>query len=82
MLKWIEHDQYNQKAKLYELIGKEIIDTHVKKMLDKILNEYDDVVSKGSHDIRNCKLIKHDIRLNDEGPIKHKQSPRSVKENK
>jgi len=40
-------------------------------MLDEILNEYDDVVSKGSHD----------IRLNDERPIKRKQSPRSVKEN-
>ncbi len=50
-------------------------------MLDEILNEYDDIVSKGSHDIRNCKLIKHDIRLNDESPIKRKQSPRSAKEN-
>ncbi len=50
-------------------------------MLDKILNEYDDVVSKGSHDIRNCKLVKHDIRLNDERPIKCKQSLKSAKEN-
>ncbi len=30
------------------------MDTHVKEMLDKILNEYDDVVSKGPHDIGNC----------------------------
>ncbi len=50
-------------------------------MLDEILNEYDDVVSKGPHDIENCKLIKHDIRLNDERPIKRKQSFRSAKEN-
>ena len=50
-------------------------------MLDEILNEYDDVVSKGSHDIGNCKLVKHDIRLNNERLIKRKQSPRSAKEN-
>src|SRR6266542_2595330 len=81
MLEWIENDKYNQEAKLYELIGEEVIDTHVKEMLDKILNEYDDIVSKGPHDIGNCKLVKHDIRLNDERPIKRKQSPWSAKEN-
>ena len=81
MLKWIENDKYNQEVKLYELIGEEVMNTHVKKMLDKILNEYDDVVSKEPHDIENCKLVKHDIRLNDERPIKCKQSPRSAKEN-
>ncbi len=76
-----KNDQYNQKAKLYELIGKEVIDTHVKEMLDEILNKYDDVTSKGFHNIENCKLVKYDIRLNDERFIKHKQSPRSAKEN-
>ncbi len=50
-------------------------------MLNKILNEYDNIVSKGSHDIKNYMLVKHDIRLNDKRPIKHKQSPRSAKEN-
>ncbi len=77
----MENDKYNQKAKLYELIGEEVMDTHVKEMLDEILNEYDDVVSKGSHDIGNCKVEKHNIRLNDERLIKCKQSPRSAKEN-
>ncbi len=81
MLEWIENDKYNQEAKLYELIGEEVMDSHVKKILDKILNEYDDVVSKGPHDIGNCTQVKHDIRLNDERPIKRKQSPRSAKEN-
>src|SRR6266542_3585437 len=81
MFKWMETDKYNQEAKLYELIGEEVIDTHVKEMLDEILNEYDDVVSKGSHDIGNCTQVKHDIRLNDERPIKRKQSPKSAKEN-
>src|SRR6266498_5528323 len=77
----MENDKYNQEAKLYELIGEEVMDTHVKEMLDEILNEYDDIVSKRPHDIGNCKFVKHDIRLNDERPIKQKQSPRSAKEN-
>src|SRR6266542_714024 len=77
----METDKYNQEAKLYELIGEEVIDTHVKEMLDEILTKYDNVVSKGPHDIGNCKLVKHDIRLNDERPIKRKQSSRSAKEN-
>ena len=72
MLEWMENDRYNQEAKLYELIGEEVMDSHVKEMLDEILNEYDDVVSKGPHDIRNCTQVKYDIRLNDERPIKRK----------
>ncbi len=72
ILEWMENDKYSQEAKLYELISEEVMDTHVKEMLDEILTEYDDVVSKGSYDIRNCKLVKHDIRLNDERPIKRK----------
>ncbi len=81
MLEWMENDKYNQEAKLYELIGEEVMDSHVKEMLDEILNEYDDVVSKGPHDIENCTQVKHNIILNDERPIKRKQSPRSAKEN-
>ena len=57
------------------------MDTYVKEVLNEILNEYDDIIFKESHDIGNCKLVKHDIRLNDERPIKCKQSPRSAKEN-
>ena len=72
IFEWIENDKYNQEAKLYKLISKEVMNIYVKEMLDEILTEYDDVVSKGSHDIENCKLIKHDIRLNDERPIKQK----------
>ncbi len=66
----MENDKYNQEAKLYELIGEEVINIHIKEMLDKILNKYDDVVLKRPHDIGNCKLVKHDIRLNDKRPIK------------
>ncbi len=82
MLEWMENDKYNQEAKLYKLIGEEVMDSHIKKMLDEIFTEYDDVVSKEPHDIGNCRLVKHDIRLNDEKPIKRKQSSRSAKENK
>ncbi len=81
MLEWMENDEYNQEAKLYELIGEEVMDTHVKEMLDEIFTKYDDIVSKGSHDIGNCKLVKHNIKLNDERPIKQKQLPRLAKEN-
>src|SRR6266540_2757396 len=42
MFEWMENDKYSQEAKLYELIGEEVMDTHVKEMLDEILNEYDD----------------------------------------
>src|SRR6266542_2638301 len=34
MVEWMENDKYNQEAKLYELISKEVMDTHVKEMLD------------------------------------------------
>jgi len=81
ILKWMENDKYNQKTKLYGLISEEVIDTHVKEMLDEILTEYDDVVSKEPHDIGNCKLVKHDIRLNNERLIKRKQLPKLAKEN-
>ncbi len=81
VLEWMENDKYNQEAKIYELIGEEVMDIHIKEMLDEILIEYDDVVSKGSHNIGNCKLVKHDIRLNDKRPIKWKQSLKLAKEN-
>ena len=72
MFEWMENDKYNQEAKLYELINEEVIDTYIKEMLNEILNEYNDVISKGSHDIGNCRLVKYDIRLNDERSIKWK----------
>jgi len=58
------------------------MDIHIKEMLDKILNEYNNVILKRAHHIRNYKLVKYDIRLNNERPIKHKQSFRLAKKNK
>jgi len=43
----MEQDKNNQEVKLYELIGKEVMDTHIKKMLDEILTKYDNVILKG-----------------------------------
>ena len=56
------------------------MNTHIKEMLDEILNEYNNIISKESHNIENCRLIKHNIRLNDEKPIKHKQLLRLAKD--
>ncbi len=81
MFKWLKHDEYNKEVKLYELISEEVMVTYVKKILDKILFEYDNVVSKGSHDISNCKLVKYNIKLNDKKLIKCKQFSKSAKEN-
>ncbi len=57
------------------------MDTYVKEVLNEILNEYDDIIFKESHDIGNCKLVKHDIRLNNKRPIKCKQLSRLAKKN-
>src|ERR1044072_8054579 len=50
--------------------------------IDEILNEYQDIVSKGDHDIRNCNLIEHAIRLTDNIPTTYRLRQRSPKENK
>ncbi len=77
----MKRDKYSKKVKLYKLIDEEVMKIHIKEILDKILVKYDDVVSKESYDIKNCKLIKYNIRLNDERSIKCKQSLRLIKKN-
>ncbi len=49
-----------------------IIETHIKKILNEILLKYNDIISKEMHDIRNCKQVKHDIKLIDKRFIKYK----------
>jgi len=44
------------------------------------LKEYDDIVSRGAHDIGNCQTIEHAIRLMDETPVVGKQGHRSPRE--
>ena len=36
------------------------------KEVKKLLREYQDIVSKGDHDIENCNIVKHAIRLTDD----------------
>ncbi len=72
MLEWLKYNKYNKKAKFYELISEEIMNIHVKEIFNEILNKYDDVVLKKPYNIRNCKLVKYDIRLNNKRPIKCK----------
>src|ERR1044072_3387266 len=46
--------------------SEEVEETITQEEIDEILNEFQDIVSKGDHDIGNCNLIGHAIRLTDE----------------
>ena len=39
------------------------------KEVQQILNEFDEIVSKRAHDIRNCQTIEHAIRLITDIPV-------------
>ena len=54
--------------------------TEVEKALKIILEEYDDIVSRGAYDIGNCWTIEHAIRLLDETPVVGKQDHWSPRE--
>ena len=58
-------------VRLFEIIGTE--ETEVKKALKIILEEYDDVVSQRAHNIGNCRIIEHAIKLLDEILVIEKQ---------
>src|SRR6266498_3548839 len=59
----------------------EIIDTYPEEV-QKILQEYDDIVSKGTHDIGNCTSVEHAIRLISEVPVVGKIGYQTKKEQK
>ena len=46
------HLEDEREVRLFEITGTE--GTEVKQALKMILEEFDDVVSQGVHDIRNC----------------------------
>ena len=48
--------------------SKEIEETITQEEIDKILNKFQDIISKGDHDIGNCNLIEHTIRLTNDIP--------------
>ncbi len=72
------HLKDKREARLFEITGTE--GTEVEQALKMILEEYDDVVSQGAHDIGNCRTIEHAIRLIDETSVVGKQGHRSLKE--
>ena len=57
----------------------EITDTYPEEV-QKILHEYDDIVSKGAHDIGNCTSVEHAIRLVSEVPVVRKMGYHTSKE--
>ena len=46
--------------------SEEVEETITQEEIDEILNEFQDIVSKGDHNIGNCNLIEHAIRLTDD----------------
>src|SRR6266496_2117886 len=72
------HLEDERKAQLFEITGTE--GTEVEQALKVILEEYDDMVSRGAHDIGNCQTIEHAIKLMDETPVVGKQGHRSPRE--
>src|SRR6266540_721316 len=67
-----------RETRLFEITGTEGIE--VEQALKIILEEYDDVVSRGAHNIGNCRMIEHAIRLMDETPVVGKQGHHSPRE--
>ena len=61
--------------------SEETEETTTQEEIDEILNEFQDIVSKGDHDIGNCNLIEHAIRLTGDIPTTCRLRQRSPKEN-
>ncbi len=59
----------------------EITATYLKKV-QQILNEFVEIVSKGSHDIGNCLTIKHTIKLTTDILVAGKIGYHTLKEHK
>ena len=72
------HLEDEREARLFEITETE--GTVVEKALKIILEEYDDVVSRGAHDIENCWTIEYAIRLLDKTSVVRKQDHWSSKE--
>ncbi len=56
---WMLHLKNEREVWLFEITETE--ETEVKQALKIILEEYDDVVSRGAHDIGNCWTIEYTI---------------------
>ena len=62
--------------------SEEVEETITQEEVDEILNEFQDVVSKGDYDIGNCDLIEHAIRLTNDISTTCRLRKRLPKENK
>ena len=51
-------DEDIQDIWLYHIVGEEVVNPMIKKIVDQILEDYEDIVSKGSYDIGNCTTIR------------------------
>ena len=65
------HLEDEREVRLFKITGME--GTEIEKALKIILEEYDDIVSQKAHDIGNCRIIEHAIRLLDKTPVVGKQ---------
>ncbi len=72
------HLKEERKVRLFEITETE--GTEIKRTLKTILKKYDDVVSQGAYDIKNCRTIKHTIKLLNKTSIVGKQGHRSLRE--
>ena len=61
------HLENEREVRLFEITETE--GTEVEQAFKIILEKFDDVVSRGAHDIENCQIIEYAIRLIDETPV-------------
>src|ERR1044071_5184609 len=80
---YLAKQEWEKEIYNYQVRGEEDEEKE-KDMMEKIkelLREYQDIVSKGDYDIRNCNVVEHAIRLTDNIPTTCRLRPRSPKEN-
>ena len=53
-----------------------------KNVVERILQKYDDIVSKGPQDVRNCHTVRYVIRLHNTQPYQCKRKKRKPREHK
>ncbi len=69
-----------KEVRLFKITGMK--GTKIEKALKSILKEYDNIVSWEIHDIENCWIIKHSIRLLDKTLVVGKQGHQSSRKHK
>ena len=78
-----ESIEMEEEFNIYQMTdwSEEVEETITQEEIDEIFNEFQDIVSKGNHDIGNCNLIEHAIKLTDDIPTTYRLRQRSPKEN-